>query len=410
MAIKHLQLLTSTEVADGPFRSLTEVDRYLDAVKNNLTELEALLRQYQTHFSKIESATTEFVVNRDDKPDLPKRGGGVKITGFDKVVVPKLDTLRKNFSVVDELADQAEMLDSLYNTVSVNFRGVRGTNDTLKNIKAMKKSADTKMQAALKFLATVGQKHVPTHFEQMVEATIAYVSPNLTFSKNETYIYAYETKEGHLSFSVYIKLHDLEDDEGSVHPQFYIVFTCVLKPNTEDKKRVDAFYYVTAMPSFSPPGRYPLGKSISDPAKASAALGLILDMENVSTAIGVVPHNLDPDKIKRDKFSVGSMVHDIKVDPDTITFTFLKTASKERIQDAVRTLFMELKAMLAKMRGSRLKVKPGMADGRYFVQFMVTNLAKEHEISLRDIDFLKEHFPQLDDTKIRQVVKVINSD
>lgn len=411
MAIRKLTTLSSTEVADGAFRSLTEVDRYLESVKENLTNLESIIRQYQAQFAKAEKASTEFVINREGKPGSPaKRPGGGKAIGLDKVVVPKLDALRKNFTVVEEISDQVDMLETLFNSVSVNFQGVRGANDTLKNIKAMRKAAQAKMQAALNFLNTVGVKYIPTEFKQMVEATIGYVSPNLVFEKHETFIYAYETKDEHLAFSVYIKLYGLEDDEGMQHPQFYIVFTCVLKPTSGAQNKVDAFYYVTAMSEFSPPGKYLLGKSIEDPAKASAALGIMLELENVSTAIGILPHNLDATDLKKNKFSVGSMVAKINVDPNTITFEMLKSVSQEAARKAAATLYTEMKGILGRIKKARLKAKIYTDAGRQVIQFTLTNLAREDQVSLTDIDFLKEHFPQLDDRKVRQVVKVINSD
>lgn len=405
MAIKRLTLLSATEVADGPFRSLLEVEKYLGAVKENLTELESLINQYQTLFARAEQATIEFTINRDSKE--PTKKGGAKI-GLDKIKVPKLDTLRKNFSIIEDLSDQVDMLNNLYNTVSVNFKGTRGANDTLSNIKAMKKSAEVKMQAALKFLSTVGSKYIPTEFKSMVESTIGFISPNLTFRKHETFIYAYETAQEHLSFSVYIKLYGLEDDTGNQFPEFYIVFTCVLKPSN-DKNKVDAFYYVTAMPDFQPPGKYILGKAIETPAKAASALGLMLEMENVSTAIGVLPHNLDPQKLKKSKFSVGSRVADIQVDPDTITFEFLKGVTESEAQSLAVTLYRELQAMVS-IKKAKLKARIFKDIDRFVVRFTITNMAKESQISITDIDFLKEHFPQLDDQKIRQVVKVINSD
>lgn len=409
MAIKQFKLLGSTEVADGPFRSLTEVERYLGAVKVNLTELESLLRQLQTQFAKNETATIEFVVNRDDK--LKPKGGsgsGNRIT-LDKVVVPKLDSLRKNFSIVEELSDKVEMLDSLYNSVAVNFKDVRGSKDTLNNIKAMQKSAKAKMDEALKFLNTVGSKYVPTEFKELIETTIGYVSPNLTFKSHETLIYAYETNEGHVAFSVYIKLKGLIDDEGHQYPEFYIVFTCILKPSSE-RGKVDAHYYVTVMQDFSAPGKYLLGKEVDSPAKAASALGLMLEMENISTAIGVLPHNLDPKKLKKDKFSIGSRIAKIEVDPNAISFHMLKGVSKVGVEEAAKALYMEMKGMLAHIKKAKLKVRIGQDEGRFVIRFTLTNLAREDQVSINDIDFLKEHFPQLDDTKLRQVVKVINSD
>lgn len=410
MPIKQLQVLTSTEVADSPFRSLTEVEKYLEVVKKHLQDLEGTLVQYRTQFARAETAAgIEFTINRDKTEK--KKGGGAKI-GLDKIKIPKPELLRKNFSVLEDLSDQVEMLTSLFNTVSVNFRGVRGSNETLANIKAMKKTAESKVNEALKFLATVGQKHIPSEFKQMVEATIGYMSPHLTFRSNETSIYAYETKEENLAFSVYIKLYGLEDDEGNQHPEFYIVFTCILKPSiAAGAGKVDAHYYVTAMPDFQAPGKYLLGKEIETPASASAALGLMLEMENISTAIGIAPHGLDPTKITRNKFSVASKIAKLDIGPHTITFELLKNVSAKEAQALAATLYTELKGMMHRMPKAKLRAKLSKAaDDRFVITYTMTNLARDSQINVNDIEFLREHFPFLDDRKALQIVKVINSD
>lgn len=44
----------------------------------------------------------------------------------------------------------------------------------------------------------------------------------------------------------------------------------------------------------------------------------------------------------------------------------------------------------------------------YVVRFTLSNIARDDQINVVDLDFLKEQF-NLDDDKLRQVVRVINS-
>jgi hypothetical protein len=420
MAIKPFTRTLSSmsnkpELADGPFRSLQDVQTYLDSIKTNINDLDSLLKQYQLQFSRAQEKTTsvasplEFVVN-PDAVKQPRRGGGktISLDKIDKIVIPKMDTLRKNFSLADEISDQVDQLDKLYNSVAVNFRGVRGSNDTLKSIKGLQRNAESKLDKALKFLSDIGERHTPSHFKDLIQATIAYVSPELEFKNHKTYMYGYETKEGDLAFAVYIELLGLTDDEGNIYPKFYIVFNCILKPSS-DRSLVEPVYYLTVMHDFATPGKYGLGKKISSPSDASTALGMMLEMESISTAIGTQPHNLDPSKVNKGRFAMGSRVSKINVDPSAITFELLKGVKGSEASEIAKSLYVDMKGLLAHIKNARIKVKVSTEDSRYVIKFTLTNLAKDNQVSVNDLDFLKETFG-LDDTRLRKVTQIINSE
>ena len=68
------------------------------------------------------------------------------------------------------------------------------------------------------------------------------------------------------------------------------------------------------------------------------------------------------------------------------------------------------------MKNAKIKVKifkDAMRVGKtrqenYVVRFTLSNIARDDQINVVDLDFLKEQF-NLDDDKLRQVVRVINS-
>ena len=169
MAIRELRSHGVTEVAETAFRSLLDVDSYLTDIRNTLNELDGLVKQHQNQFARVEKAAGfEFVINQDPKNGQPtKKGKAITLDKIDKVVIPKMDVLRKHFAIADEISEQADKLDTLYNQVMVNFKGVRGANETLANIKAMQKSAKEKLDKALLFLHEVGQKYAPTPFRDL---------------------------------------------------------------------------------------------------------------------------------------------------------------------------------------------------------------------------------------------------
>jgi hypothetical protein len=402
----------ANDLAEKPFRSLQEVNEYLKKVMDNLSDMEGLLRQYQLQFSRAEKASTpsvEFLINGDQPPKKKGSTTTINVDKIDKIVIPKIDALRKNFKIADQLSEQVEQLDALYNNVSVTFRGVRGSGDMLDKIKAMKSSAKAKMDQAMKFLSQVGEKHTPNPFKEIVQTTIDYVSPSLEFKDHKIFMSAYETANDDLAFALYLQLRDLTDEDGHQYPLFFVVFTCVLHAS-ETRGKVEPRYYVTVMHQFATPGRFPVGKEFSTPAEATSRLGVLLDLENISTAMGTLPHNLDPDKVKRDRFAAGAQVSKIHVEPNAFVFELLKGLSATQIKDIATSLLTDLKGMLTHIKKASIKVKPGKAeDGRTTLRYTLTNVAGESQINAEDLDFLKDRF-QLDDAKLRQVVKVINQD
>ena len=418
MAIKPLQPRMAKEVAaDGTFRSLQDVQTHLEGIQTHIDELDGLIKQYQLQFSRVQpqvkAATQVFEIDTESpkgpRKPRPKGGKSFNLDKIDKIVIPKMDVLRQNFGIADELSEQVDELDKLYNSVAVNFRGVRGSAEMLKAIKTTQTGAEMKLDKALKFLGEIGERHTPTGFKTLIEETISIVSPELTFQNHKTFMYGYETKETNLAFSVYIELNGLQDDEGSVYPKFYFVFTCILKGLPKEEK-VEPVYYVTVMHEFAAPGKYGLGKKISSPTEAANTLGLMMEMENISTAIGTKPHNLDPDKIKKGQFRTAARIGSIRVEPNALIFCLVKAVrSRKEVNEITKSLFIDVKGLLSRIKGAKIKVKIDAAATGFEISFTLTNLARGDEVNVHDIDFLKEQFG-LDDTKLRKVIKIINDE
>lgn len=408
MAIKRQMMLCSTEIADSPFRSLQDVDKLLKLIKQRMDDAESLLRQYQTQFSRSETtAAMEFLINKD--PGAGKKKPAITVDKVDKFVVPKLDQLRNNFAIADQLSDQVDSLETLYSTISVNFRGVRGQPDTLKNIRAMQKSAEAKLAAALKFLNTIGSKYAPTQFKEMVDEAMKGISTELEYSNHKTFLYAHETTDGSMTFTYYVQLLNLMEDDGEQYPEFYIVFTCVLSPMSGDKKSLGVEYFVTVMQHFQTPGKFNPGRKVVGPQEAIATVGTLMALENISTSIGTIPHNLNPVHMNKDRFRAGSRVATIEVEPNALTFAFLKNVKKDEAKQLANSLYVDVKGMLTKSLKDKaqLKVKFGPVDGRFYVKFILVNPAADGQVSVNDLEFLKNQF-NLDDNKMRNLVRVIN--
>lgn len=421
MSIKPLHLMKQTprpaEIADGAFRSLQEVQKYLDGIETDLNDLDGLIKQYQLQFSKVqqqhpvtaaESIIFDIDVNTPKGPRKPKGGNTINTDIIDKVVIPKIDVLRKNFTIVDEIADKVDDLDKLYNSTSVNFRGIRGSNEMLKAIKSLQRTAKSSLDKALTFLGDIGERHTPKNFKDLIKDTITQVSPELTFKSHKTFMYGYETKDGNLAFAVYLELTSLTDDEGNIYPKFYIVFNCVLKP-TKDLTKVEPIYYLTVMHDFATPGKYALGRKVTSSKEAATMLGTMLEMENIYTAIGTQPHNLNPDDYPKGKFEASQSIESIEFTPSSINFMLKKGVKAKDIQAVAVSLLKDVKGIFAKIKKATVSMKIDQSADPKVIKFTLTNLSPENKVSVNDIDFLQDQFG-LDAKKLRRVIDIINMD
>lgn len=409
MAIRKFRLMATSEIAEATFRSLQEIDDYLKTnVKKRLDELDGLIRQYQLQFSRTEvKSAAEFVFEvTKDKGKLKKTGGGsFKV---DKFTVPKMDTLRQNFSVVDELTDEIDALKALYNKTKIDFQGMRGLNETLAGIKSMQQNAETKMNKALAFLKTVGDKYAPTGFLKFIVEVMSTVAKELTFKSAEQTVYAYESADGALCFTNYIKLTRLTSEDGDIYPEFWIVFSCELRPLTADKKSLGATFYVNVLHEFTSPAKA-RGREVDTVQKAVTTLGAMFSLENVGTGLGTVPHGLDPSKWSKDKFSMKERIHKFSLDDTSMLFEFVEDVDEAEATQHVQRLYLEVKGAFGHIKKARIKVRPEKVGKRRAVRFTLTNLAAVDKVSTTDIDFLKEYLG-LDDNKLRQVIRVLNKD
>lgn len=407
MAIRKFNLLATSEMAEAPFRSLQEIDDYLkNQVKKKLDELDGLVRQYQLQFSRLEvkGATFEFEVTKDSAPKT-KRGGTFKI---DKLSVPKMDTLRQNFSIVDEIADQVEALKVLYMKTKLDFDGVRGLSETLAGIKSMQAYAESKMAKALAFLKTVGEKYAPEVFKNFVQNVMSKVGPELKFKSYDQTVYAYESGEGNLVFTDFIEFVRLEDEDGGMYPKFFIVLSCVLAPVSGEKTKVQTEFYVNVLHEFTSPAKA-LGRRVDNEKDAMVTLGAMLALENVGTGIGTIPHGIDVKNLSKDKFSMKDQINKISGDATSLTFEFVQGVDHDEAVKLIQQLYLQVKGVFGGIAKARIKVRPFKEKGRECVKFTLTNLAADNKVSSTDLDFLKE-FLGLDDEKLNKIVRTLNTD
>jgi len=404
MAIKSV-----SDVAEHQFRSLDEIERYLEELKGKMSDLDSLLKQYQSRFARTASTSAlEFKINlkKSGQPMKVKRPGGVILTDrIQKVVIPKLDKLRANFSIVDELYENLDLLKTLESTVSLHFRSKKGSGQILSTIREMKKGAEAKIKGALDFLKKLGEEYEPEPFKELVEKTAVQISDEIDFEKSDQEIYVRENPDSHFEFTHYVRLEGVSDDEGNRFPELFLVFTCELYP--QGTKNVHLGYFVNVLHEFAVPGKFDKGTSVDSIKGALLVLGSLLELENFSNQLGTLPLNLDKTKVKKESFSAKNQITSIEVNEREISFKLVKTVKKKSdADDLAHQLYPEVKAMIERTK-AKLKMRTHKELGTWVITYTLSNLVGPGQVSVDDVEFLRDKFG-VDDEKLRKVVRVIN--
>jgi hypothetical protein len=403
MAIRDIQ-----ELAEHNFRSLEEIERYLEELKKQVTDFDSLLQKYQSQFAKtaMTAAPIEFKINvKQDLTPKAKKGPAILIDHIDKFVIPKMDVLRKNFQIVDELYEDLDKLRSLESTVSLHFKSKAGSGKTLEGIKKLKLLTEQKVRKALEFLEKVGTKHEPTLFKTFVQKVADRLEDEIDYKGYENIVYVHETVDKELVFTHYLKLIGVSDDEGSQFKEIYVVFTCVLTPS---EGKLGAAYYVNTLYEFATPGKFDRGTVVDSVKAALAVIGIQLDLElNFSSMLGTLPMNLDMNKITKNLFTSRNYIQSVSGDENLLEFTFTKDIKTEADASKVaETLYPEVRALQAHSKG-KLKVRLTKDLGRYKVIFKLANVAGQGQVSVDDLRFLRDKLG-VDEDRLRKIVRIIN--
>ena len=106
MTIRKLRI-TKAMAAEKTFRTLPEVDQFLDGIKEKLSDLDELTKSFQNQFARVEKAIAKdpqlaspfsFKVDfQGDGSSEPRKKLNIKTGKFDKVVFSKRFSLRLSF-------------------------------------------------------------------------------------------------------------------------------------------------------------------------------------------------------------------------------------------------------------------------------------------------------------------------
>jgi dimeric dUTPase (all-alpha-NTP-PPase superfamily) len=353
----------TSNVTNYKFRSLQEIEQFIEGVRKTADEqMDALddLRRQFPEFSAvtIKPAMKVFQVTRDKTGKLPS-------TKID-FVAPKLDNLRKHFDVIENLHDKVQSLDSVINTLQLQFRGTPGSTAVINNAKKLRDDLQKKVSDAYKFLENVATKHEPKAFASTVARIVKEIKDVFkeNFSKSKEFVYRtpYE-KEGktHILFTHYLQLDDFIDDNDYTHARYFIVFSCLMSPKGE------ATYFVTLLQEFAPPGRFSLGQTFETPKEGQTKAFIQLESEKFSTLIERVTVPSTKEELENINWAVSKdWIKTIEVNKDIIEIQFTSKVTQKNVQEAANKIVMDLKAFLIGKSKASIRTRIFKRDTRNF--------------------------------------------
>lgn len=406
-----------TAIEIPKFRYFDDIKRFLDKMNAEIDLSGKLLTQQQKLLASVfkaavpVNASMVFNVTPTDPAEQRKtlRQHKRKIDpSLTKVVVPNMKKLQSQYSMAEDLYAKHKAVESVETTLSLSFPDRRGEqyNATIAQIGQMKAKIADQLKICFSFLNEVAEQHVPKSFTQYTQAIADLISEHVIFKESHSFLYVSVSPQGDLVFTSYLMLQDVANDEGEIAPHLYISVQWVVSGEPKVTVELNHEYEV-------PNKLLGSGEEVGSVGEAIKAISDMLEIENFSSALGVVPLALqlkvDPTSLNPNLFSYRDFISKVIVDERTISFKLRKEASSpETVTEISAQLYKELKALL-KTKNVRLTMKQNKVAGVYVVTFVIVKVAEGGELTNYDVEFLRDKFG-LTNQALRKIANIINQD
>ena len=399
------------------FRRIEDIQRYLDEVAKDVAISEKMVEQQHKLLSRLLKPTPKLgqvmaaaFVEFDVTPGAGsggRRGKGtldksVVAPSINKVVIPNLSKLKDQYGLMESLYAQRVLMDSVETQMAMQFpTKVQGPQyeATQGAVKKLRDKIDVQLQKVCTFLSDVAEKHVPKQFVEYVGAVSEAVANRVTFDSSERFLYV-SVNDKSLYFTEYLVLKDAVNEDGKVAPHLYIVVQWCVGRTVE----------IFVEHEFTPPNQLEHGDEVRTAHEAMESISHLLDLEGFASAIGRAPLSMNmkvnPNKLTPAMFQSRDFISKILVadDGDEIAFTFKAKLDKETKKQVGYQIFQDFKTM---MRNRKVKLRMKIENAK--VTLFVSDVAAGSEVSVNDVEFLKERFG-LSDGAVHRISQILNRD
>lgn len=402
------------------FRYFEDIKRFLDVLDKDISESQLVLNQQQKLLASVVARMSSqlttaagFVFNvtptdRKDQLSLVRKMKTKIDPELTKVVVPNMRKLQAQYNLAEDLYEKHKAVESVETQLSLAFPDRRGPEyvATINQISSMKAKIADQLKQCLEFLNQVAEKHVPKQFQTYVKAVADLINEHVIFKESHQFLYVSVDDEGNLVFTSYLLLQNVANDEGDVAPHLYISIQWVLSQEPTINIELNHEYEV-------PNSLIGQGETVSSVGQAVKAIADLLELENFSSALGVVPLALelkvDPSKLNSQMFSYRDLISKVVVDERSIGFVLRKEANApELVTEIAAQLYKELKALM-KTKQVRLTMRQTKAKGQTTISFNLVKIAEGGEFNAYDMEWLRDRFG-LNNQALRKIVNIVNHD
>ncbi|QDH83631.1 hypothetical protein [Achromobacter phage Motura] len=424
------------------FRYVEDVIKYLQKMKSDLRESNQVLNQQVKLLAKL-ARPTEFTIKalstktvlatldqkaKTDRPlsaaletfKISSPGGSDKKKlqnlkrkidpNAEKVIVPNLKKLKDQYSILADLHQKWQALESIETQMGMQFADSSQTEKARNEIAFIKQAIQQQMQTAFSFLNEVASAHVPKQFKQYVDALAAEVSEHVVHSDAHSFLYINVSPKGSITFTNYLMIQEAMNADGEVAKTLYITVQWVMGSADED---ASVKVYLTH--DFELPEQLQnsgSGIEVTNVQQAVKAIANLLDLENFSSSLGVIPLALqlkvDPSAIKRSDFSYRDYLDSVTVSDTGLVFKTRKNAgvNKESAIKMAAQLNQEIKEMLQSKKNAKMRAKIEKAGEQYVISFSLDSTAGGITLNLYDIEFMRDKF-KLTDNQLRKIALIM---
>jgi hypothetical protein len=254
------------------FRYIDDVTRYLENMREDVHESDALIRVQQetlAHLCRprewVSAALTKLAA-------LDKKK-------IDKVVIPNVKKLESQYGLSEELYDTHRTLEAVESQLAMQFpdRGGEAFDKAIGTLRELKKKVEDQMRTVLSFLSDVANEHVPKTFSKYVQAVALELEEHVKFENSEQFLYV-STDRGRLVFTNYVMLINAVNDDKQKVPHLYISIQWI----------VGQAVYVTINHEFELPAQLICepGAEAKTLAAAVQTIAALLNAEGFSSSLG----------------------------------------------------------------------------------------------------------------------------
>jgi hypothetical protein len=247
------------------FRYIDDITRYLESMRGDVNESEALVRVQQQQLAHlrrprewVSAALTKFSTTDRKKIDPELK----------RVVIPNVKKLESQYGLSEDLYEKYRLLEAVESQLAAQFPDRKGEayDKAIGTLRELKKKVAEQMRNCLGFLSEVAKEHVPKTFSKYVQAVTQEIEEHVQFENSEQFLYV-STDEGTLVFTNYIMLINAVNEDAQKVPHLYISIQWVVgvavyvtinhefelpsqlicEPGTEAKSLIEAVSTIAAL-------------------------------------------------------------------------------------------------------------------------------------------------------------------